>query len=242
MAKIFNVRLPNASPQYNPQQFDQLVRSLEQIVLALNTSYGSTFDQNTAATAAWFGSAGGGAGGGFAGGVRGPQLSNGILLPYGMLISSQDQSSAGTTSENLVTYNVPAVTSGVTVESNSRIKFACSGQYLVTFSMQFTNRGNAAQEFEVWSKNTGNNYPLSNTRFDIPARKSESIYSHVVATITGIFTVNNPVTEYLEIAWWASSTDVYIEHYAAGTNPTRPEIPSVILTANFISATGGSGG
>jgi hypothetical protein len=29
---------------------------------------------------------------------------------------------------------------------------------------------------------------------------------------------------------------VVLEHYAAGTNPTRPEIPSVILTVNFISA------
>ena len=38
------------------------------------------------------------------------------------------------------------------------------------------------------------------------------------------------------MAWWSNSTDVYLEHYAAGTNPDRPEIPSVILTAQFISA------
>jgi len=29
---------------------------------------------------------------------------------------------------------------------------------------------------------------------------------------------------------------VYLEHYAAQTSPTRPAIPSVILTINFISA------
>jgi hypothetical protein len=39
MSKIFNVRLPNAAPtEYSPQQFDQLVRSLEQIVLQLNST------------------------------------------------------------------------------------------------------------------------------------------------------------------------------------------------------------
>lgn len=243
MSKITNVRLPNTiSPTYDASQINQIVRSIEQIVLTLNSTYGSTLDNNTAGAAAWFGAAGGGAGGGFAGGVRGFQTSHGILLPYAMLLSDQDQPSAGTTSANLVTYNVPAVVNGVTVENNSQIKFSCSGQYLITFSLMFTNRGNAAQEIEVWAKNTGNNYPLSNTRFDIPARKSGSVYSHVVATITGIFTVNNPVTEYLEIAWWSSGADVFIEHYAAGTNPTRPEIPSVILTANLVSATGGSGG
>ena len=53
MSKITNVRLPNASPQYSPEQFNQLVRSLEQIVLQLNSTYGSVFDQNQAA-AAWF--------------------------------------------------------------------------------------------------------------------------------------------------------------------------------------------
>jgi hypothetical protein len=106
----------------------------------------------------------------------------------------------------------------------------------------FSNRGNATQEIEVWAKNTGTNYPLSNTRFDIPARKSVGVNSHVVAAVSGIFTVNDPVVEYLEMAWWASSTDIYLEYYPARVTPTRPEIPSVILTANFISATGGSGG
>ena len=40
MSKIQNVRLPNAATgDYSPQQFDQLVRSLEQIILQLNSSY-----------------------------------------------------------------------------------------------------------------------------------------------------------------------------------------------------------
>jgi hypothetical protein len=29
---------------------------------------------------------------------------------------------------------------------------------------------------------------------------------------------------------------MYIEHYAAGTSPTRPEVASVIVTATFVSA------
>jgi hypothetical protein len=242
MSKILNVRLPNASPQYSPQQFDQLVRSLEQVVLALNSSYGSTADQNQAGASTWFASANGGSGGGFAGGIRGFQTSHGILLPYAMMMSDQDQTSLGVTSENLVTYNLPVLTSGVTVENNSQLKFTCSGQYLITFSLQFSNRGNATQEIEVWAKNTNNNYPLSNTRFDIPARKSGSIWSHVVANIAGIFTVNDPVTEFLEIAWWSDGADVFLENYPANTSPTRPAIPSVILTASFVSATGGKGG
>jgi hypothetical protein len=241
MSKITNVRLPNTiSPTYEAGQINQIVRSIEQIVLTLNSTYGSTFDSNTAGAAQWFGAAGGGAGGGFAGGVRGFQTSHGILLPYGMLMSDQDQPSLGVTSENLVSYSLPVLTSGVSIEDNTKIKFTCSGQYLVVFSLMFTNRGNAAQEIEVWAKNSGTNYPLSNTRFDIPARKSSDTWSHLVASVNGIFTVNNPATEFLEIAWWSDGADVFIENYPARTTPDRPAIPSVILTANLISATGGN--
>lgn len=237
MSKINNVRLPNAiSAQYSPEQFNQLVRSVEQIILQLNTTYGSTFDADNAAAVNWFTGAGGA---GFAGPIRGPQYSNGIMLPYAMLMSDQDQVSAGATSQNLVTYNKAVLTNGIEVVNNSRIKVSCSGQYLVTVSLQVSNRDNATGEFELWAKSTGQNFPLSNTRFDLAARKSGTIWSHIVAAVAGIFTVNDPAVEYLEMAWWSDRPGAYLEHYGPGTNPLRPSIPSVILTINFISATGG---
>lgn len=236
MSKINNVRLPNAArQQYDPSQIDQLVRSLEQIVLQLNATYGSTVDQNQAAASSWFANGGAGAAG-FSAGIRGSQLSNGIALPYAMLISDEDQSNASITGENLITFNSVAPSRGITVENNSEIHVPCAGQYLVVFTLQVTNRGNTAAEFEVWAKDSGSNFQLSNTRFDIPSRKSSTIWSHVVPAISGIFTVNDPANDYLELAWWSDSLDVYLEHYAAGTSPTRPEIPSVILTINFVSA------
>jgi hypothetical protein len=158
-----------------------------------------------------------------------------IQNPHAMLMSNQDQTNPSITGANQLSFNQPIITQGVRVENTNEIWFEKSGQYLVTFSLQVTNRSNAVQEFEVWAGYNGTNYPLSNTRFDIPARKSGSVWSHIVPAITGIFTVANPQTEYLTIKWWASSTDVFLEHYPAGTSPTRPEIPSVILTVNFVS-------
>lgn len=235
MSKITNVRLPNATQAgYDPQQFNQLVRSLEQIILQLNNTYTPVTSENTAGAATWM-AMGSGAGGGFAGGIRGFQNSNGIILPQAMMISDQDQTNASITAENLLTF-APAFSNGISVESGSRIKVPCAGQYLVTFTLQVTNRSNTAGEFEVWAKDTGVNYPLSNTRFDVPARKSASIWSHIVPAITGIFTVDDPINDYLQVAWWSDNLSVFIQNYAAGTSPTRPAIPSVILTINFISA------
>ena len=55
MAKITNVRLPNsAAPEYSQEQTDQIIRSLEQIVLTLNTNYTPIVSQDTATAYTWF--------------------------------------------------------------------------------------------------------------------------------------------------------------------------------------------
>jgi hypothetical protein len=201
-------RLPSAPQQYEQRFHDQHSDVLRLYFNQLNNTVATVIGTNGAAY---------------------------LQTPHALLMSDQDQTSAGITSANTLTYNQPVITQGIRVENTDEIWFEQPGQYLVTFTLQVSNRGNAAQEFEVWAAYNGTNYPLSNTRFDIPARKSGSIWSHIVPAITGIFTVTNPATEYLTIKWWSDSTDVFLEHYAAGTSPTRPEIPSVIMTINCIS-------
>ena len=39
MAKITITRLPNATPEYDANQFDQMISLLDQIILLLNTNY-----------------------------------------------------------------------------------------------------------------------------------------------------------------------------------------------------------
>ena len=59
MSKILNVRLPNAAAQtYSREQFDQLVRSLEQVIFQLNNTYTPITSENTAAAMSWFESRG----------------------------------------------------------------------------------------------------------------------------------------------------------------------------------------
>jgi hypothetical protein len=158
-----------------------------------------------------------------------------IQTPHAMLMSDQDQANPSITAANILTYNQPVITRGIEVRNSNEIWFEESGQYLVTFTLQVSNRSNAAQEFEVWAGYNGSNYPLSNRRFDVPVRKTSSIWGHVVPSVTGIFTVTNPTTEYLTIKWWASSTDVFLENYPVNTSPTRPAISSVIMTINCMS-------
>jgi hypothetical protein len=226
--------LPLPPQDYNRQQFDELVRALRVYFNLLDSLtpqqaqsyradnfFGGIFTGDSISAA----NINGGVINGF---------NRGIEAPYAMLMSDQDQTTGGTTSENLVSYNTPIFQYGIRVENNTQIKFDYPGQYLVTVSLQVTNTENQIREFELWAKNSGVNYPLSNTRFDVPANKGMASAGHLVANVAGIFTVVNG--EYLEMAWWSDGANVKLEHYAAGTSPTRPEIPSVILTANFVSA------
>jgi hypothetical protein len=221
--------LPLPPGQYSAQQQSELVRSLRlyfNLIDSLTPQQAQSYRADNFFGGTFTGS-------GFQGGTL-SGFGRGLEVPYAMLMSDQDQTTGGTTSENLVTYNRIIFSDGINVENNSRITFAYPGQYLVTVSLQVTNTQNQIKEFELWAKNSGVNYPLSNTRFDVPASKGMASAGHLVAAVAGIFTVTNG--EYLEMAWWSDGANVKLEHYAAGTNPTRPEIPSVILTVNFISA------
>lgn len=201
-------RLPTAPQQYEPRFHDQHSDVLRQYFDRLGNNLNSLTGVN--------------------GGVF-------LQSPHAMLMSDQDQTSGGITVANQLSFNQPVITQGIRVEDTNEIYFDQQGQYLVNFRLQVSNRSNTVQEFEVWAGYNGTDYPLSNSRFDLPARKNTDIYGHSNPSISGIFTVVNPDTEYLTIKWWASSVDVFLEHYAAGVSPTRPEIPSVILTANLVS-------
>jgi hypothetical protein len=307
MSKIQNVRLPDtAAGQYSPEQFNQLIRSLEQIVLQLNSSYTAIPDQNVAASMLWMK--------GNAPGVRGFQLDYGVQLPHAMVMNQSDLTSLGTTLENIITYDTPIFERGIRVESHeaeftaeiddgagsagtvmdvtavasgtllsgmtltgtgvtagtrivsqtsgttggvglyvvdtsqltasttvngsraSKLVFDHTGQYFVTLRCQGVNEDNTVHEMELWAKDSGVNYPFSNTRYDVPVRKNATTWGHTVADISGIFTVTDPANSYLEMAWWSDSLLVYLESAAANTSPTRPAIASVILTVSMLSA------
>jgi hypothetical protein len=112
MSKIFNVRLPNASQQYSAEQFNQLVRSLEQIILLLNSTYGSVSDQNISGAQSWFNGSPGRAG---------QSGSQGVLLPYGAFQDGTDQVAGSTTSAYAVRLDTTDYTNGVYIGSRTAV-------------------------------------------------------------------------------------------------------------------------
>jgi hypothetical protein len=168
-------------------------------------------------------------------GLLGPSGAAQQEAPYAMFMSDADQVSAGVTSENLVTFNQTILANDVSLDSPTQIRFGQPGQYLITCRLNFANQGTGLHHIDVWAKYNGSVYPLSSSQFDIQPRKSDSVWAHTSAGISGIFTVADPDNDFLSIAWWSDGADVVLEHYAAGTSPARPAAPSVILNATFVS-------
>lgn len=163
-------------------------------------------------------------------GIRGGKYLNN---PYGAFQDSTDQTAANTTTAYPVTFNTTDFSNGVTIASNSRITVAETGIWNLQFSIQLTNTTNASQDVDIWFKVNGTNVANSNSRFGFAPRKGVGDPYHIIAALNYFVSLN--ATDYVEIMWRPTDTGVSIEQYAAGTSPTRPAVPSAIVTMSFVS-------
>ena len=167
------------------------------------------------------------------GSLFGPRGGRFMNAPYGAFQDSTDQVAANTTTAYAVTFNTTDFSNGVTLASGSRITVADAGIWNCQFSIQIKNTTNDTQDIEIWFRKNGTNIDNSNSRFNLSPRKSSGDPSHTIAALNFFASMN--ANDYLEIMWRVSDVGVSIEHYAAGTSPTRPATPSAIVTMSFVS-------
>ena len=165
--------------------------------------------------------------------VLGPRGGKYLNLPYGAFQDSTDQAAANTTTAYAITFDTTDYSNGITLSNSSRLNVSQAGIYNVQFSIQFKNTTNDSQDSDVWFRKNGTDIDKSNTRFGMVARKSSGDPSHSVAAMN--FVISLAENDYIQLMWRPSDVGVSIEHYAAGTSPTRPAIPSVIATVSFVS-------
>ena len=167
------------------------------------------------------------------GSLFGPRGGKFMNNPHGAFQDSTNQTAANTTTAYAVTFNTTDFANGVTVASNSRITVADAGIWNLQFSIQFTNTTNASQDVDVWFRVNGTNIDNSNSRFGFAPRKGVGDPYHTIAALNYFVSLN--ANDYVEIMWRPTDVGVSIEQYAAGTSPTRPAVPSAIVTMSFVS-------
>ena len=170
---------------------------------------------------------------GVLGALFGPRGGKFMNNPYGAFQDSTDQTAANTTTAYAVKFNTTDFSNGVTIASDSRITVAVDGIWNLQFSIQFKNTTNDGQDVDIWFRKNGTNIANSNSRFHPPQRKSAGDPSHIIAALN--FFVEMAANDYIEIMWRTENTDVSIEHFGTSASPTRPAVPSAIVTMSFVS-------
>ena len=162
---------------------------------------------------------------------------------WGSFWSNQDQSAADTTTAYPVTFNNTDPDSiGVSIVSNSQITFANAGVYNIQFSAQADRvSGSGSDSIDIWFRKNGTDIPESNGVITVAggaaAAKTIASWNYMLKL---------SAADYVELVWRTSDTNLQFIHEASATSPTRPAIPSVIVTAQQVmntqlGATGATG-
>jgi hypothetical protein len=167
-------------------------------------------------------------------GATGPQGPAGPMpsFAYGSFYDTTTQtlSSANTAqamSMNQSTNGVGGVIAqGVSVVSGSRITFAAAGVYNIQFSAQMDKTDAGSDDASIWLRQNGADVAWSNTNITLDATKrSVAAWNFMISVNAG---------DYVQLMWSTPDVNMRILAGAAGTNPTRPAIPSLILTVQQV--------
>lgn len=157
-----------------------------------------------------------------------------ISLPFGSFYDTTDQIAGSTTTAYAITLNSTTLANGVSIANSSQLTFAYEGVYNIQFSLQLVNTDNSTEDIDVWFRKNGTDIANTNSRFGLAPRKSALDPYHVVGSLNYVDSFQ--AGDYVQLYWRTSNVLAYIEAYTAGTTPTRPAIPSAILTATFVSS------
>lgn len=200
--------LGNPSEAYDARYFFQSNGSLNQYFVKLRNIFGALF------------------------GPRGGKFVNN---PYGAFQDTTDQSATANTA-TVMTFNTTDFSNGVVVEDGSKLRVSQAGIYNLQFSVQFQNADTQLHDVSIWLRQdaagAGTDIAGSAGLVSVP-NSHGGIDGHSIVGWNYFVTLD--ANDFVEIWWSTPSTQVTIQHYAAGTSPTRPSTASVVASLSFVS-------
>lgn len=160
-------------------------------------------------------------------GVAGPSGS-GLIPYYGSFYDTTNQLNASGTAVNHMTLNTTAEAAGVAIVSGYMAQVANSGVYNVQFSAQFQKTNASSEDVFIWLAKNNVNVDHSNTALTIQGSNSR-----LVAAWNWVLSIDR--NEHIDLRWHSTDTTVRVLASGAAGLPTRPAIPSVILTVNRVA-------
>ena len=157
---------------------------------------------------------------------------------WGSFWDTTSKTVASTTTAYGITFNsYDSANNGVNLSTTngSRVVFSAGGVYNLQFSAQLRNTDNSAHDATFWIRKNGNDVPETAGIVSVPARKDSNDYGYALPSWNWIIPV--AANDYVELYWHTTDTDVSLHAYPIGANPVHPMSPSIIFTAQAVSAT-----
>jgi hypothetical protein len=142
--------------------------------------------------------------------------------------STQIQAYSGTTNGQTITFTNIDDSAGIILTGNTKIQVTSNGYYQFGVSAIFNQTSGSGFEYDLWFSKNGVLIPNTNTKIVIASATSEQLLSVLI-------TMNLLALQYIEFIWYCSSANGRLLATAAGTNPTRPLSPSIIVSVIKVS-------
>ena len=162
-------------------------------------------------------------------GPQGPTGLGGVIANYGAFSSSVSQNIALNTA-TAFTYNTTESSVNVSIGSPaSRIVITNAGTYNIQFSAQLSVTAGSSELISIWLRINGSDVPRTCT--DVTLANNE----FNVASWNFVYSFN--AGDYFELLTSSTGSNAIIQAVGTRATPTRPAVPSVILTCTQVTYT-----
>lgn len=142
---------------------------------------------------------------------------------YGSFYDTTIQTNPVGNTVRLMTINSVSSANNISIVDGSKITVTNTGIYNIQFSAQLDKTDSGTDDVDIWLRQNGVDVPWSNTRLTMTNNNTKLVaaWNWMISMTAG---------DYAQIAWSSADHDVRIFAQGAQTGPTRPEIPSLIVT------------
>ena len=173
-------------------------------------------------------------------GTTGAQGAGGTIAYWGSFYDTTNQSAANTTTAYVINIGETDPNSnGVSISSGNKILFSHAGTYNIQFSAQLINKANAIHNVNIWLRQGNGGGAASDINYttgqvSVPGKQG-SISGQIIASWNYVLKLND--NDYIQLIWQTENTGVSLETIPAGSSPTTPVSPSIIVTATQVTYT-----
>lgn len=148
---------------------------------------------------------------------------------YASFYSTADQTAAAANTTYIATFsNSASFNTNVTLASSTNITVTNAGIYEVTFNVQLANADTTDRTATFWLRKNGTNIADTATIVAVP-----KVADGGVAFFQLNFLEQLTASQYLQVAWQVSNTNVRMDYVAAAGDV--PAIPSIIFNINRVA-------